>query len=226
MPRYFGLDQLDRLIAERIMPRSGFFVEVGAHDGLSQTNSLHFEQNGWSGLLIEPIPDLYQKCRANRPACKVANFCCTSLDDPRTEITMIYAGLMSVVKGHKDLAEEDVWLTRGEELQNLQRYLVTVPAAPLAKILIREKINKVDLLIIDVEGYEIPLLNGIDYSTLRPRWIVCEDAYKEDVAELLLTRGYKMECTLLERRFTRDRLYADTLHTPQQFSDRYIDQGP
>lgn len=214
MAQYYGLDELDRLIAERVTQQNGFFVEVGAHDGLSQTNSLYFEQIGWSGLLIEPIPDLYQKSLTNRPACKAVNFCCTSLDDPRTEITMTYAGLMSVVQGHLDPAEEDAWVKRGEELQAIQRYTAVVPAAPLATILARESVEQVDLLIVDVEGYEIQLLSGIDYTALRPRWIVCEDNYKSDVSEFLLTRGYQMECTLLERRFTRDQLYADAQHAP------------
>ena len=210
MAQYYGLDELDRLIAERVTQQCGFFVEVGAHDGLSQTNSLYFEQIGWSGLLIEPIPDLYRRCLVNRPACNIVNFCCTSLNDPRSEITMTYAGLMSVVQGHKDKAEEDAWVKRGEELQTLRRYTAVVPAAPLANILTGEGVKQVDLLIVDVEGYEIPLLNGLDYAVLRPRWIVCEDAHNDDVSEFLLTRGYQMECTLLERRFTRDRLYADT----------------
>jgi len=210
MSGYFGLDELDRRTAENVRRRSGFFVEVGAHDGLSQTNSLYFEQNGWNGLLIEPIPDLYQQCLVNRPACRAVNFCCTSLDDPRTEVTMIYAGLMSVVHGNKTEAEEEAWVKRGEELQSLRRYSVTVPAAPLANILAREGVDRVDLLIVDGEGYEIPLLNGIDYAALRPRTIVCEDSYRDDVAEFLSMRGYKMDCTLLERRFTRDRLYVDT----------------
>lgn len=209
MSRYFGLDELDRLIAERVTQQSGFFVEVGAHDGLSQTNSLYFENVGWSGLLIEPIPELYRRCTENRPASRTVNFCCTSLDDPRSEITMVFAGLMSVVHGHLDSRAEDAWITRGEELQTLQRYNVVVPAAPLTKILASEHVEQVDLLIIDVEGYEIPLLKGIDYSAARPRRIVCEDAYKDEVSEFLLSRGYQMECTLLERRFTRDRLYLD-----------------
>src|SRR4029077_1746907 len=38
--------------------RSGFFVEVGAYDGVNLSNTYHFEQTGWTGVLVEPDPEM------------------------------------------------------------------------------------------------------------------------------------------------------------------------
>jgi hypothetical protein len=39
------------------MQREGFFVECGALDGETRSNTLHFERHlNWSGLLVEADP--------------------------------------------------------------------------------------------------------------------------------------------------------------------------
>jgi hypothetical protein len=47
--------------------RAGFFVEVGAYDGVNLSNTYHFEQCGWTGVLVEPDPDMAERCRRDRP---------------------------------------------------------------------------------------------------------------------------------------------------------------
>lgn len=66
----------DKWIEEHLKPSIGLFCEVGAHDGLSSSNTAYFEQyHGWTGLLIEPIPCLAVQCYQNRPFSKV--ICCS-----------------------------------------------------------------------------------------------------------------------------------------------------
>lgn len=45
---------------------NGFFVEVGAGDGIIDSNTFFLEQFGWNGILIEESKDLYDKCKLNR----------------------------------------------------------------------------------------------------------------------------------------------------------------
>ena len=59
----------DRLKTEFFAPvRKGFFVEVGANDPQRGSQSWQFEQAGWSGVLVEPQPDLAERLRAIRRA--------------------------------------------------------------------------------------------------------------------------------------------------------------
>ena len=47
------------------MLKGGFFIEAGANDAESDSDSLHFELNrGWGGLLVEPNPFSFQQCKA------------------------------------------------------------------------------------------------------------------------------------------------------------------
>lgn len=39
---------------------NGFFVDVGAHDGVESSNTLALEKVGWKGMCIEPNPFSYQ----------------------------------------------------------------------------------------------------------------------------------------------------------------------
>jgi len=47
----------------------GYFVDIGAHDGITNSNSYIFEKYfGWSGICVEPNPNLrsYQTLINNR----------------------------------------------------------------------------------------------------------------------------------------------------------------
>ena len=55
--RFYGLIELDRQLLPHLDKRKGFFIEAGANDGVTQSNTLFFERHrGWRGLLVEPIP--------------------------------------------------------------------------------------------------------------------------------------------------------------------------
>ncbi len=210
---YYGLDELDARIARYLPATSGTFVELGAYDGKTQNNTLHFEEKGWRGILIEPLPEAYAACVQNRPLAKVFNCACVPHNYPEPTIAMTAVGLMSMVAGMMgDAEKEEGWIRRGEEIQNIARSSVIVPARTLDSILLEGNLPNPDLLILDVEGAEIKVLQGLDFSLHRPRHIVSEDAYTDQVAHFLGTKGYRKLATLLERRFTRDVLYRDEQH--------------
>ena len=65
--KYFGLNGLDSLIEHFVNYDNGFFVELGANDGLTQSNTAYFEKSrGWKGVLIEPSPNKFLECIKNR----------------------------------------------------------------------------------------------------------------------------------------------------------------
>ena len=44
----------------------GFYIDIGANDGLNASNTYIFEQLGWKGVCIEPQPDVFKKLRRFR----------------------------------------------------------------------------------------------------------------------------------------------------------------
>jgi FkbM family methyltransferase len=202
------LEQLDQLIVDAVPLRRGFFIELGAFDGVTQSNSVLLERLGWQGLLIEANPGAYAKCVKARPNAHVVHAACVGNDFTKSMTTITDVGLMSMTS-QTDLEpeEREKWLERGEGFVGRPRQDVEVPAETLSSILERKDIAEVDLLILDVEGAEVEVLKGLDFERHAPAWIVAEDAYNEGVGRYLAARGYRREKVLLERKYTRDCLY-------------------
>ena len=47
--------------------KKGFYVDVGAHDGVTDSNTLYFYRRGWRGVCVEPHKRYYQDLLRSRP---------------------------------------------------------------------------------------------------------------------------------------------------------------
>jgi FkbM family methyltransferase len=204
--RSYALNDLDLKLATHLNFRNGYFIEAGANDGLSQSNTAFFERYlGWRGLLIEPIPSLAAKCRVNRPKATIEQCALVAADYNERVVDIRYCNLMSVVNGARGSAEADQahiesglqFLAPGEET-----YTVSVPARTLQEVMHQHGVSHVDLLSLDVEGYEAEVLRGVDFAVVTPRYILVE-ANDPDSIEAVLGRRYELIAVLSHH----DRLY-------------------
>lgn len=185
----FALNQLDKRLEPYLMAKkSGFFIEAGANNGIRQSNTLYFEKyHHWTGLLIEPIPELAEQCRHNRPHCLVENFALVSSDYPSDNVEMVYCNLMSVVKGGMSNEDEQKHIQSGEQFlsQSEKVYITNVPVTTLSTILDKHQIERIDLLSLDVEGYEAQALRGLDLDRHRPEFMLIEVRSKEEIESVI-----------------------------------------
>lgn len=204
----YGLDGLDQKLVDAVPVEGGYFVELGAYDGVTQSNSVLLEGLGWAGLLIEANPGAYARCVKARPDAEVVHAACVGNDFKRSMTTITDVGLMSMTE-QTDLegGEREEWLERGEGFIGRDRMEIEVRAATLSGILESLSITVVHLLILDVEGAEVNVLRGLDLERHAPWWIVAEDGYDENVSEYLTGAGYRRVKVLMERQYTRDCLY-------------------
>jgi len=118
------------------LPTQGVFVEVGAYDGVSSSNTKAFEEEGWTGLCVEPDPDMAALCRANRTA---RTICAAMGDGPALQTFHVN----TADRGQSGLRRKPT----GDSRQ--------VPVFALGYTLFNLGFFHVDLLSIDTEGSEL-----------------------------------------------------------------------
>jgi FkbM family methyltransferase len=143
--------------------RSGFFVEVGANRPQQESQSWHLEQLGWTGVLIEPQPQLANDLSCTRSA-KVFAVACSSPQNAGRRMPLHVAGALSSLDRDR--------MAPGAQPDRV----IEVPVRTLDDILAEARAPlRFDFLSIDVEGHELEVLRGFDIARWRPRLIVLED---------------------------------------------------
>ena len=176
-----ALNELDRKLLKYFKRENGFFIECGGNDGYSQSNTFYLENcMNWTGILVEAIPDLARRCQYVRFNSKVYNCALVGDDFAEDSITMRFAGLMSIVKGVKEQEAEDEWVERGTRNEKIKNtYEIQVPTRQLTSILDEAPPERIDLFSLDVEGYELEVLKGLDLEKYAPDYILVEMHDKE-----------------------------------------------
>jgi len=191
-----ALNDLDRKLEKYLNFRNGFYIEVGANDGYSQSNTYYLEKKrGWTGLLVEGIPELYEECKRNRPRSVVRHCALVSKNSLYDTVTMHYANLMSVVEGALRTENEQArHLSTARKIQNLTRhYSIQVPARPLEAILDELVLpSEIDFFSLDVEGCELDVLQGMNLNKYRPIYILVEARFFDEIDSFLLEKQYRL----------------------------------
>jgi len=164
--------------------KEGFFIEVGANDPEIGSQTFHLEQQGWSGILVEPQSALVAQLRARRPKSRVVHAACTSREKSGQGVIHLpknaYHGFATT---DPTAEEEDVEFDRQEPIS-----LVT-----LDSIVQEAGKPRLDLLSIDTQGTELDVLMGFDLRKHRPRLILLEDLVTAlDKHRYLCSQGYKL----------------------------------
>jgi FkbM family methyltransferase len=211
----FALDELDRKVAA-YLPARGVFVEAGAHDGLTQSNTAMLElSRGWCGLLVEPIPELARRCRANRPGSAVEQAALVAADYPGRWIRMTYCNRSSIVEGGRgDPAADRDWVERCRRIPDqadVEPYSLHVPARSLTSLLDHHGMTHVDFLSLDLEGYEANALRGLDFERHRPTMMLVEVSREREAIEEVVSPWY-VEVAQLSDHSSHDPPWCDVLY--------------
>lgn len=174
-----------------LFKEKGFFVDIGAMDGIKFSNTYAFERAGWQGICVEPNPNALKRCRKNRK-CTVLGY---AVSDKPAENQLFYAtkrGQLSSL----DKELESLWRYNERRYSGRWKFKgwkpVSVAVRTLTEILDTEG-RTPDLLSIDTEGNDLNVLKGLDFAKYKPRVIIIEylnKGYRRAIRHYLNGRGY------------------------------------
>jgi FkbM family methyltransferase len=136
------------------MNNKKIYIEAGANDGIFQSRSLEFIDNDqYFGILVEPVLYSYERCLRNRPNnTKIYNCALVDFDhkEPIIEIHhhSLHSAMTTLIK------------SSGQSYHQNSK----VPARTLDSILEENEIINIEAFYLDVEGYELNVLKGINFS--------------------------------------------------------------
>lgn len=191
---FYSQDGQDKYIADLLQnKREGVFVDIGAYDGVTFSNTLVFEKElGWTGICVEPNPVAFEKLAEERN-CICLNYCIN--DKEGTFKFLAVKGWGVMLSGLLDFFDQKHLdrIDRTIEEHGGSKSVIEIPALPMHEILRRNSIKHVDYCNIDVEGGEMSVLKSIDFSAVTIKLFTIENNYSTTVvSDFLKSHGYSL----------------------------------
>ncbi|MEI6124939.1 MAG: FkbM family methyltransferase [Pseudomonadota bacterium] len=189
MPNFYSQHGEDFILFEIFKKKAdGFFVEVGCIDGRRFSNTLVFEELGWKGICIEAHKDYMPLLEKNRPNSFTVHCAVGEKDEEAVTFYANARGSLSTLdKSREKYFKENYsgWFT-GFEPHTVRKHTLNTVFAKYG-------VTHIDILSIDIEGYELEALQGLDLQIYQPAVLVIESDSPEHEAQLdkvILPKGY------------------------------------
>jgi FkbM family methyltransferase len=189
-PSQYGQDQVVYELLGR--PEKGTFVDIGANDGMSFSNSLFFEEKNWTGLCIEPHPTAFKALEETR-SCHCLNACVLDSD---TKVNFLVvegpAHMLSGIASFMD-AHHLNRIKLGIQESGGHEETIQIDAISPRTFLARYSITHIDYLSIDTEGCELEILKHFDLKEIEVKVIGVENGSRSpELFNYLNRAGYKL----------------------------------
>jgi FkbM family methyltransferase len=171
---------------------NGYFIEVGASDGINLSNTYLLETKyKWKGICCEPIPTNFEKLVKNRP-----NSICFQeavYNKSGLSLTFDIAHSYDLLSGISE--HIDTWKTQVDA----NKTSIQVQTLSLIDVLNKAKAPAfIDYMSLDTEGSEYEILKNFDFKKYTFGLIDVEHNNKEprrsNIRNLLLANGYVFKC--------------------------------
>ena len=161
------------------LKKNGFFVEFGATDGVTLSNTYIFEKYcNWTGILAESLPFWHNDLIKNRK-CIIDKRCIFSESNLKKKFVNTYespelSGLEDELKDYSSMRDFNVEARKKKEI-------IIVKTVSLEDLLKEYKApKKIDYLSIDTEGSEYTILENFNFKLYEISIITIEHNYIDD----------------------------------------------
>tara|TARA_Y100001958_G_C21117791_1_gene462834 strand:+ start:153 stop:863 length:711 start_codon:yes stop_codon:yes gene_type:complete len=177
LKKFHGNELLDKKMLKYINYKNGFYIEIGAHDGILNSNTYYYEKNlNWRGVLVEPS-NYFKNLKKNR-----------------SKRNLFYKKICVPFKFKKKISFEQIgpysrsndlisskylkWhKTKSDEVKNIYKKTVNknIKTSNLNDILKISKAPKlIDFFSLDVEGSELNVLKGVNFNKFNFKYLLIE----------------------------------------------------
>lgn len=176
--KYLSQAGQDKIIKERFFKnkKTGFFIEIGAYDGIEGSNCYHFEKFlKWDGIAIEPSNIQFKKLKKNRK-CKLFNKAISN-EIKEVEFIEVTEGLTQMSGINEKYYKKNFDFISNNEKSKIQNY-------NLKTITFEQVVSQgidIDYLSIDIEGGEMDLLKSINFNNNNIKIISLENNTPADL---------------------------------------------
>lgn len=168
---------------------NGILVDIGAADGINNSNSRYLIEIGWSGLLVEPNKKNFEK------------------------LIDLYSNNKNIVLENKGCSENSIesaefYIDQNDQYQQLSTFSPNqvikckkmyncgfindkIDLIKTSDLLVKHSLNKINFMSIDTESYDTNVIKGIDFS-LFDIDLICVEDNNTEINQILLNNGYKL----------------------------------
>lgn len=199
--KFYSQYNQDKIIYENFFSGKkdkGFFLEIGADDGIRFSNCKFFEETlNWDGIAIEPRKEGYNELIKNRK-CKCLNILLSNKEGvvKFLNIKGYGLGLSGIVDNydskHMNRIKNEL---KNKNNKGFEEEMLTTKK--LGDILEKNNVTHIDFLSIDTEGSELDILSTIDFNKVFIDIITIEDNYNDPkIINFFKERGYNLELSI------------------------------
>ncbi len=183
----------------------GIYVDIGAHDPVRWSNTKKLAERGWWGINIDPLPGSAEKFRKHRPR---DIFVQAAIDIGSRE-ELQYWMFVSEPRWNCLSSTEPIALKDGVPVRPTSHFSVRIVS--IEEVLREAKLERVDLINIDIEGGEEYILRHWPWERFTPKAICVEIVGKPaaEVARTDLTRFLEQRGMVFTSQLVCSVIYAD-----------------
>lgn len=181
--RFYGQFEppVDKVIYERYFSNkfNGISIECGAFDGLLENSTKFFEENfNWKTINIEPLNHIYERLVKNRPDSLNMNIALSNVNG--TQQIRVYSipehGIYNTNASLNHLDSHKQCLESISNNKYVDQNITTITYRELVKQI---NLTSLDLFVLDVEGHELEVLEGMTECDVLPDVFVIEHGHKD-----------------------------------------------
>lgn len=171
----------------------GFFLDIGAYDGVNISNTLFYERFlNWSGICIEPLPDRFKLLKENRKAIYIEG---AISNNDGTEEFIIFPEYTDMLCGLKNTYNPNIKsIIDGKIAENKHASkIIQVNTYNINNLLEKHKVNHIDYVSLDTEGSELSILKSWDLEKYPVQAFSIENNnYDKSIYNFMKSKGYKL----------------------------------